>query len=73
MQTKTTTDASTRRRRRPRAAPATDVLGAVAREERVARQLADDLAALVHAGLVAPTGAGDELRFAVIEPGDRAA
>lgn len=73
MQTKTSTNASTRSRRRPRAAPATDVLGALALEERAARQLADDLAALVQAGLVPPIGQRDELRFVLVEPGDEAA
>lgn len=60
-----------RRRRRPRAAPDSDVLDALAREEHAARQLADDLTALVQAGLVAPAGDGDELRFALVEPDDR--
>lgn len=61
------------RRRRPRRAPAGDVLDALAREEDAARQLAADLAALVRAGLIAQAGAGDELRFAAVESGGEAA
>lgn len=64
-----------RGRRRSGAGPAPGLLHALARDEVTARQLAHDLAALVRAGLVAPTGDGDghELCFAVVEPLDRAA
>jgi hypothetical protein len=61
------------RRRRPRRGLAGDGLDALAREEDAARQLAADLSALVHAGLVAPASDGDELRFAAVEPDDKAA
>lgn len=57
------------RRRRARAgAPEQDVLGGLGGAEQSARQLADDLAALVKAGLLHPVQDGDELRFAVTEP-----
>jgi hypothetical protein len=73
MQTRTTYTPTSRRRRRPRAAPAQDVMSALDRDEQAARELAIDLAALVRAGLVAPAGQDDELRFAVVEPRDGAA
>lgn len=60
---------STRRRRRPRVAADGDLFGALAREEQAARQLAEDLAALIQAGgLIAPTDVRGELRFPVVEP-----
>jgi hypothetical protein len=62
------------RRRRPRTAPAAGRgrLNALARDDAAARLLAHDLAALVRAGLVAPTGDGEDVRFAVVEPCDEA-
>jgi len=72
MQTKTSPNTPTRRRRRARGAPDGDLLGALAHEETTARQLADDLAALVAAGLIAPSGDGDELRFALVPGGEAA-
>ncbi|HEX8105794.1 MAG TPA: hypothetical protein VF533_24475 [Solirubrobacteraceae bacterium] len=44
------------------------MLDALADAEHSARQLADDLAALVDAGLLQPTQDGGELRFALAEP-----
>lgn len=62
----TATDYPTRRRRGPRAEAPADFLDAL-RADQDASQLADDLAALVEAGLIAPTGEREELRFALVE------
>lgn len=73
MQTTTMFTPTSRRRRRPRAAPQADLLRALDREEQAARQLTADLAALIRAELIVTAGAGNELRFAVVEPGGVAA
>lgn len=60
-----------RRRRRPRASASDQgVLDALGSAEQSACQLADDLAALVQAGLLSPVHSEGELRFAVAEPAE---
>ena len=58
---------SSPRRRRARRPPIGDLFGALALEEVAARELADDLAALVQAGLISPATDGGELRFAAVD------
>jgi hypothetical protein len=56
-----------KRQRRARRAQAPEVLDALEADVRAARELLDDLSALVDAGLVAPVRTRDAIRYAVID------
>lgn len=73
MTYKTADTTSPRRRRRPCTQQPDDLLDTLRPELDAARQLADDLTALVAAGLIAPVDDADELRFAASDPDGDAA
>jgi hypothetical protein len=60
-------------RRRTHLAPPSQRLGSLETDVRAARELLDDLAALMKAGLVAPVREGAAVRYGVIDNGERRA